>query len=109
MSLCSEYSRWSQSNILQLYQGVTSHDTIWTGVTRALVIINTQPSTIGVQKPYSQFLSVQLSVADNIFMDIHGIGVSKLVGPVNVKSVYRGENSVQACSSKFQAVNIEKT
>jgi hypothetical protein len=42
-------------------------------------------------------------------MDIHGIGVSKLVGPVNVKSVNRGENSVQACSSKFQAVNIEKT
>ena len=74
LRVCCECIFWSQSNILQPYATVSgglhlriSHDTIWA---RALVLISTHPSTIDVQKPCSQFLSVQLCVADNMFMEL---------------------------------------
>ena len=101
MSLCSkypEYSLCSQSNILQLwlYQGdiyiYTSHDPIWTGVTRALAIIYTTLNNWCEE--------TMLAVSFSGWEDIYWIGVSKLVGPVNVKGIYCAENSVQASVSQ---------
>ena len=103
LRVCCECIFWISkqhlTTVCNCIRGFTSQDISWHYMSPCAG--NYQHTTLNNWRAETM-LAVSLCAALCSWQYVYGIGVSKLVGPVNVKSIYG------ACPSKYQAINIEQ-